>query len=152
MACELVLLRQPSFKETTLGTLFVNEVFQCYTLEDEVRLEDEEKVYGKTAIPAGRYKVELTYSPKFQVIMPLIENVPDFSGVRIHSGNSADDTEGCIIVGRRFSSATWIAESKLAWDALMEVLKDARELKEEIWITIKDAETMIPGMAVGITS
>lgn len=58
-----------------------------------------DKIPGKTAIPAGLYNVELTFSPKFKRELPLILNVPYFEGIRIHRGNKDEDTEGCLIPG-----------------------------------------------------
>lgn len=90
----------------TIGILSVNGVRLCNTLEDAVR---SEKVYGKTAIPAGTYRVLInTVSQKFQDrawakpyggLVPRLRNVPDFQGVLIHPGNTAADTDGCILVG-----------------------------------------------------
>lgn len=85
-------------KNYTIGRLFLDGKYFCDTLEDTVR-DDGLKVYGKTAIPAGTYKVELTESPRFRCLMPLICDVPNFSGVRIHAGNTAEDTDGCVLVG-----------------------------------------------------
>lgn len=93
----------------TIGQMYIDGEYYCDTLEDKDRglkqtdTADEiskKKVYGKTAIPTGAYNVELTYSPKFKRILPLIDNVRGFSGIRIHNGNTAADTEGCILVGR----------------------------------------------------
>ena len=58
------------------------------------------KVFGQTAIPTGTYTIKMTYSPKYKRQMPEVLNVPGYSGIRIHSGNTADDTEGCIVLGR----------------------------------------------------
>ena len=82
----------------TIGELLVNDKHLCDTLEDRVRPEGE-KVYGKTAIPEGTYEVKLTHSPRFKRILPEILNVPNFSGIRIHSLNKAEESEGCIGVG-----------------------------------------------------
>lgn len=84
--------------EYTIGKLYIDDNYFCDTLEDTVRPKGE-KIYGKTAIPAGKYKVKKTYSPRFKKQLPEILNVPNFSGVRIHAGNTAKDTEGCILLG-----------------------------------------------------
>ena len=82
----------------TIGLLYVDGRLWCNTLEDTVR-PDGVKIQGQTAIPAGVYNVCLTPSPKFKRSLPLLENVPNFTGIRIHAGNTAKDTEGCILVG-----------------------------------------------------
>lgn len=84
--------------EYTIGKLYIDDNYFCDTLEDTVRPKGE-KIYGKTAIPTGKYKVKKTYSPRFKKQLPEILNVPNFAGVRIHSGNTAKDTEGCILLG-----------------------------------------------------
>jgi len=82
--------------EYTIGKLYIDGAYFCDTLEDTVR---EVKIAGKTAIPAGKYKVKKTYSPRFKKQLPEILHVPNFSGVRIHAGNTAKDTEGCLLLG-----------------------------------------------------
>jgi len=99
----------------TIGQLSVNGVPECYTCEDVVRAGP--KVYGQTAIPAGTYGVIVTHSPHFGRDLPLLVNVPGFEGVRIHPGNTAADTEGCILVGMD-KGADSIGRSRLAFDAL----------------------------------
>lgn len=84
--------------EYTIGKLYLNDEYFCDTLEDVVRPEGR-KIAGKTAIPTGEYKVVLTESKRFKKLLPLLINVPNFTGVRIHSGNTHHDTEGCILVG-----------------------------------------------------
>jgi len=69
----------------------------CYVLEDQVR--EGPKVYGRTAIPAGSYRIQITRSPRFARDLPLLLDVPGFSGIRIHTGNSHEDTEGCLLPG-----------------------------------------------------
>jgi len=84
----------------TIGTLFVNGTYFCDTLEDVVRnLSTEAKIPGRTAIPAGTYKVILNRSPKFQRDLPRLQNVPFFEGILIHRGNTPEHTDGCILVG-----------------------------------------------------
>lgn len=84
----------------TIGRLYVDGDYFCDTLEDRVRnLRKEAKVAGETAIPDGRYKVTITMSPRFGRLLPLLHDVPQFTGVRIHAGNTAKDTQGCILVG-----------------------------------------------------
>lgn len=89
----------------TLGKMFIDKEFYGYTLEDTLR-KPGQKVPGKTAIPAGTYKVTVTYSPHFKKLLPLINDVPEFDGVRIHGGNSAADTNGCILVAKN-REARW---------------------------------------------
>ena len=91
----------------TIGRLYVDGNYFCDTLEDTVRDlnknckfdNGEKKVYAKTAIPYGTYEIKWTYSPRFKKYTPQLMNVPSFEGIRIHSGNTSDDTEGCLILG-----------------------------------------------------
>lgn len=84
--------------KSTIGMLSVNGIKSCYTLED-VKRDGDVKVDGATAIPAGEYDVIIDYSTRFKKMMPHILNVPGFDGIRIHCGNRASDTAGCILVG-----------------------------------------------------
>lgn len=93
-----LLLERRSFSSfRTIGQLFVDGWFECFTLEDMVR--SGPKVPGKTAIPKGQYEVELSFSEHFRTVLPVLIGVPGFAGIRIHAGNTAADTEGCILVG-----------------------------------------------------
>lgn len=122
----------------TIGELSVNSNYLCDTLEDRVRPEGE-KVYGETAIPAGTYTVVLSYSNRFKKVMPEIQNVPNFTGVRIHCGNSSKDTEGCLLVGKwDGKTENWISDSKNSYNKLYPLLEEAFNKKENITITIKD--------------
>lgn len=123
----------------TIGELLVNDKHLCDTIEDRVRLEGE-KVYGKTAIPEGTYEVKLTHSPRFKKTLPEILNVPNFSGIRIHTGNSSKDTEGCILVGTwDGEKEDWVGNSRIAFDELMALLEEATNNKEKITITVNNS-------------
>ena len=127
----------------TIGKLYIDNEYFCDTLEDTVRTlpstcpggnkcECKEKVYGQTAIPKGIYKIVLSYSPKFKRILPLLIDVPHFSGIRIHSGNTDKDTEGCILVGTNDVKGQ-VRRSKEQERRLIERLED----EGEIYITIE---------------
>jgi hypothetical protein len=133
----LTLVRDIFTDTSTTGSLFVDNAFECFTLEDRDRkLEDGGvKVYGRTAIPRGHYKIALDWSPKYGRDMPHILDVPGFQGIRIHSGNKADDTEGCLLVGQE-RTENYIRNSKLAFDALLMKLNLAWAKGEEAWITV----------------
>lgn len=123
----------------TIGELLVNDKYLCDTLEDRVRPEGE-KVYGKTAIPEGTYEMVLSYSPRFKKILPEILNVPNFTGIRIHCGNSSADSSGCILVGTwDGEKKDWISDSKVVFNKLMSLLQEAVDNKEEITITINNS-------------
>ena len=134
---ELTLNRIFLGSSATIGELLVNDKYLCDTLEDRVRPEGE-KVYGKTAIPEGTYEVKLTHSPRFKKTLPEILNVPNFSGIRIHTGNSSKDTEGCILVGTwDGEKEDWVGNSRIAFDELMALLEEATNNKEKVTITVK---------------
>ena len=128
---ELRLERMDSAGDCVIGKLYVNEEFECCTLEDPERVA---KIHGKTAIPGGRYEIVITRSPRFGCELPLLLNVPNFEGVRIHPGNTAEDTEGCILVGET-TNGTSIGQSKQAFDRLFGKLKTAAA-KEKIFLEI----------------
>jgi hypothetical protein len=134
----LALYREPTVEGRTFGALWIDGLFQCFTLEDAVREiagqpVEQWKVKGETAIPFGRYRVVLTLSPRFKTVLPELLEVPGFSGARIHAGNFITDTEGCILVGRR-RQATAISQSRVALRELMDVLASATD---DIWIEIR---------------
>ena len=101
-------LKRIALKPTyTIGKLYIDDNYFCDTLEDTVRdinkdgkfNNGEKKIKGKTAIPYGTYEIKWTYSPRFKRYTPQLMNVPSFEGIRIHSGNSSDHTEGCLLLG-----------------------------------------------------
>jgi hypothetical protein len=118
---KLVVTRYPSAQGATLGTLSVDGHFECFTLEDELRAPGV-KIPGKTAIPAGTYRLVLDWSQRFGRTMPHVLDVPGFEGIRIHAGNTAADTEGCLLVGLTKSNA-FIGNSRIAFDGLMHKLQ-----------------------------
>lgn len=128
---EMELIREPSSPLSTIGSLSLGGVFECYTLEDVVR---PAKIPGATAIPAGRYEVILSFSDRFKRVLPLLLDVPGFLGVRIHAGNTAADTKGCILVGQNKGTDV-IFQSRAAMSLLM--LKLQRAAGEgKVFITI----------------
>lgn len=129
---ELTLTREPSTAHSTPGSLLVDGVFECYTLEDVVR---DKKIHGETAIPAGTYKVIIDMSNRFKRLLPLVVDVPGFAGIRIHPGNTDKDTEGCILVGTS-RSKDFVGNSRVAFDALFKKMQAAKS----ITLTIKAAE------------
>jgi hypothetical protein len=120
---ELKLVRDEFTDQSTSGKLYVDGTFQCFCLEDPIR---EHKVAGDTAIPYGKYAVIVSWSNRFHRLMPLLVDVPGFSGIRIHSGNTSADTEGCILVGRT-RAPNWVGESRMAFDAFFPHLQAACE-------------------------
>lgn len=123
---KLELKRTDKQKDCTIGELYVDGKFECYTLEDVVR-DNGQKVNGATAIPPGKYDLVINFSNRFQKLLPLLLNVPNFEGVRIHTGNTSQDTEGCVLVGRVKSGNT-ISESKLAFAHLFPQLQAAKSI------------------------
>lgn len=137
----LELIRQHFTEKSTIGSLSINGVFECYILEDVCREDTpgtwkpELKIQGKTAIPYGEYPVAITDSARFKRRLPLILNVESFSGIRIHSGNTAENTDGCLLTGQNHSK-DFVGNSKLAFDALFAKLEAAFG-REPIRLTIQ---------------
>lgn len=134
----VILLKRIALRDTyTIGRLYIDGQLMCDTLEDKVRdLSKEKKVYGETAIPYGAYKVSWTYSPKFKKYMPLLEDVPQFSGVRIHSGNTAKDSLGCILVGENKQKGM-VLNSRATVNKLYPIIKKGCLSKEGCKIIIQ---------------
>jgi len=148
---ELKLTRKVFMPDTTIGELWIddNPQRECFTLEDVIRPAGE-KVEGATAIPAGRYQVVIDWSNRFGKWMLHVPDVPDFEGVRIHSGNTCADTLGCILVGdeiegRGIKAGTSRPALRRVWALIESVLKPCYcnedrtvifEGSESVWITI----------------
>ena len=130
----LTVVREPSKNGCTLGELLLDGTHEAWTVEDVVR---DVKIPGETAIPAGKYRVVLTMSKRFGKVLPELLNVPNYEGVRIHSGNTAADTEGCILVGEE-KSATGVLRSREAMVELMAALTGVIENGEQVWIEVKN--------------
>lgn len=141
---ELALHRTDRYTKSTLGFMTVAGERECLTLEDRVRLDDPAtpdvdegaKIYGETAIPAGRYRITITYSPKFKKMMLLVNNVPGYTGIRIHSGNTDHDTLGCILVGQHKLGDDYIQGGSQALPLLFAKIQKAIGDGKEVWITI----------------
>lgn len=137
----ILTLKRIAFRYSyTIGKLYVDGVYVSDTIEDMDRGLDDSmdeneikarKVYGETAIPYGTYKVSITYSPKYKKMMPLIENVKGFSGIRIHSGNTAKDSLGCIIVGKN-KKVGMVLDSRETYNRLFNIIKDEKNITIKI--------------------
>ena len=141
---KLLLNRVYLHEDYTIGKLFVNGEYFSDTVEDKVRDankdgdlldEGEAKVYGETAIPYGKYKIELSMSPKFKRMLPLILDVKHFTGIRIHKGNTAQDSHGCIIPGENKIKGG-VINSTFYEIKLVDIMRRAILLGEEIEIEI----------------
>lgn len=130
--------------EYTIGILSIDGTVICNTLEDTDReltkyTNDAAiaavKVKGKTAIPTGKYNVIMSYSPRFKRQMPLVCDVKGFSGIRIHSGNTAADTEGCILCGKN-TEVGKVTNSRYWTDKVYEYIQKALKSKQSVKINI----------------
>ena len=124
--------------EYTIGHLSIDDSYFCDTLEDTVRdLTHEPKIPGSTAIPYGYYQIQLVYSEKFKRIVPLLMQVPYFTSILIHAGNTKENTTGCILVGENKVKGQLLSSVRIFND-LMDILTyRTSELKDtDIWIKI----------------
>ena len=131
LTMELILTRIEFDPDYTIGELTIDGDPFCTTLEDTVRVG--EKVMNKTAIPTGRYSIIMSYSNRFKKVMPQLVDVPNFEGIRIHSGNTAEDTSGCILVGKPGGKGT-IIKSRDTYNSL---ISEFTQDKTDKFITIK---------------
>ena len=136
-------LKRVALRDTyTIGKLYIDGSYFCDTIEDKVRdlnkdgvFDDGEvKIKGKTAIPYGTYEVVWSYSPRFGKYTPRLLNVNSFDGVLIHSGNTAEDTEGCIIVGQN-KEVGKVLSSRETVNKLYPIIEDACK-KEKVELEV----------------
>lgn len=141
----LILERRYAKDNATIGALFVGGEYQCDTLEDAVREVPGEpvrkwKIPGNTAIPSGKYFIEIVNSPRFGPDTLSLIDVPGFSAIRIHAGNSIADTDGCILVGKAAGGVILGGTSKPALKALKALIMAAILTRgEQVWIEIKNS-------------
>ena len=137
---KLELIRIANRPTYCIGKLYIDGVWFCDTIEDTDRgLDDsmsvdeilKKKIKGETAIPTGIYKIEITYSPKYKRMMPLILGVKGYSGIRIHSGNTSKDTEGCLLVGKN-TKVGMVTDSRNTYQRLFAKLQNAKDITIEI--------------------
>ena len=144
---ELIIERIAKRKTYTIGRLYIRrrvddeylagtaDDYFCDTLEPTWRdyANGAYKVKGRSAIPEGRYAVVISFSPKFK---PILLGVPKFDGIRIHAGNTAADTEGCILVGKNREVGKVLDSRKWLYE-LKQKIVEAKGRGEPVWITIK---------------
>ena len=137
---EILVKRLYRKSDYTIGKMLINGEYFCDTVEDCDRglsqnmknsTIEAKKIYGKTAIPTGRYSVVLSYSNKFKKTLPLLKDVLGFSGIRIHSGNTAEDSLGCIIVGENKIKGG-VINSRQTMERLMYRLRNEKNIVIEI--------------------
>lgn len=141
-----ILLNRIAKKPTyTIGRLFIDDIYFCDTLEDKDRglkdsMSEQEitkiKIKDKTAIPTGTYNITITYSNRFKKLMPLINNVKGFSGIRIHAGNDENATSGCILCGEN-KVVGKVINSRIWTNKLYDKIRLALNKKENVTITIQ---------------
>jgi len=134
----LLLKRFYTSNVDTLGILSINGIFSAFVIEDT---KHDIKIPGQTRIPSGTYEIKLTYSPKFGKNMLEVCNVPNFTGIRIHPGNTNEDTEGCLLPGNvcRYNNdgESRVEESTLAYNRIYPIITTALE-SEQVFIEIDD--------------
>lgn len=138
---KLLVERMEHGQDYTIGKLYIDGIFHCYTIEDQ---KNEKKVHGETRIPDGTYKVGTRWSPKFSPKtnheMLWVKDVPGFEYILIHTGNTDDDTEGCLVLGKRLGSLNnqrAVLDSKTAYNEVYPIVRKAIDLGEEVTITYK---------------
>lgn len=138
MNIKFVLLRDVTGKDFTLGRFFCDGSLLGYTCEDKDRKLEEggQKIAGQTAIPRGLYHLTATMSNRFGRMMPLIQNVPQFDGIRVHGGNRAEDSLGCPLLGA-IRTANGVSKCAEVNNKLLEFIMNAEEAGDECWIEVQ---------------
>ncbi len=122
----------------TISKLYVDGIYCCYIMEDVIR--EGEKVYAKTAIPRGTYNVVVNMSPHFKKLLPNIQDVPGFDRILIHSGNTSEDTKGCLLTGFRIGMLDGrraVLDSRPAFSKLFAMIQEAIARNEKVTIELK---------------
>ena len=141
---ELRLERKYRSNNYCIDKLYINNEYFSDALEDPDRsltdsmsLEEIKKIKikGNTCIPYGTYNVTITYSPRFKKNLPLINNVKGFDGIRIHSGNTPQDTEGCLLLGLNKVKGR-VVDSKVTVNKFIDIVQKALNKGEKVTITI----------------
>ena len=137
---KLKLVRTNFTNECTIGCLYVDNAFECFTLEDKVREVKGEpvaawKIKAQTAIPRGTYPVSVTMSNRFKRLLPPVANVSGFEGIRIHPGNTHADTERCTLVGQG-KTANAVTSSVKAFGPLLAKILAAEKRGELITLEV----------------
>ena len=146
---ELILTRIAKRKTYTIGRLAIRkevndeylagtaDEYFCDTLEPTWRdyAHGGRKIKGRSAIPEGRYAVVISWSPKMKAWLPILLGVPNFKGIRIHAGNTAKDTQGCILVGRNQRVGEVLESRKWLYE-LKQKIVEAKKRGEPVWLTI----------------
>lgn len=136
---DLRIQRQPTTDGATLGVLLIDGRRECWTLEDALT---DHKIPGQSCIPPGRYRVVITPSVRFGRLLPLLCEVPGFTGVRIHAGNTTADTAGCLLVGQTLATPTTLGHSRFALAGVQAKIAAALINDEPVWLAIVNPDTL----------
>ncbi len=139
---ELTVERKEFYDDRTVGGFYdETRKFRWYTLEDCDRKLDQggTKIPKETAIPKGRYRITLVWSPKRNALVPMLLDVPQFTAIEIHIGNKPEDTEGCILLGRKYDP-----ESKMVFESILAcsefypwLFRKLIESQDDVCVTVK---------------
>lgn len=146
-AVKFLLERYAFGQKATLGKLYADGEQIAYCLEDVMReitgeSVSEWKIYGKTAIPKGTYKVITDFSAHFGHVLPHVLDVPGFEGIRIHPGNTDVDTDGCILVGGKPTGEDFIPNSRATFEKVFAMIEQAEQDGGEVTIEIRNGSSI----------